>query len=82
MLFNINNNLKLISNKKIEILKIKSEINKEINNKFNFLNLIKDDFGNAKACILCCNLNESDQKNFVKLGWSHNKKNQEENRTN
>ena len=54
------------------------KINREINNEFNFLNLIKDDFDNTKACILCCNLDEHDQETLSKLEWSKDKINQEE----
>ena len=74
---NINNNLNIISKNKVELIKI----NKEINNEFNFLNLIKDDFDNTKACILCSNLNENDQKALSKLEWSEDKINQEENKS-
>ena len=71
---NINTNLDIISNKKAELMKI----NREINNEFNFLNLIKDDFDNTKACILCCNLDEPDQETLNKLKWNKNNINQEE----
>ena len=74
---NINNNLHIISKNKVDLIKI----NKEINNEFNFLNLIKDDFDNTKACILCSNLNENDQKALSKLEWSEDKINQEENKS-
>ena len=74
----INNN-KYINLNRNQINKVElMEINKEINNEFNFPNLIKDDFDNAKACIFCCNLNESDQNSLNKLEWNKDKINQEE----
>ena len=70
---NINTNLNKISNNKAELMKI----NREINNEFDFLNLIKDDFDNTKACILCCNLNENDQETLGKIEWNKDKIKQE-----
>lgn len=70
---NININLNITSNTKAKLIKI----NREINNEFNFSNLIKDDFDNTKACILCCNLDESDQETLYKLEWNKDNINQE-----
>ncbi len=71
---NINKNINIITDYKNDLMKI----NRDINSEFNFLNLIKDDFDNSKACIVCCNLNENDQKILSKLEWGEDKINQEE----